>query len=83
MIDLKGSKADQRAPIQYLIATCLHRTGKTEDAAAIYREVANTLGDEPVAACAQRQLVVLRWHREAQESLAEIKLRRMALEKQP
>jgi tetratricopeptide (TPR) repeat protein len=83
MIDLKGTKADQRAPIQYLIASCLHHLGKTEEAGALYREVANTLGDDPVATCAQWQLAALRWHKQTQERLAEIRLHRAALEKQP
>jgi TolA-binding protein len=83
MIDLKGTKADQRAPIQYLIASCLHHLGKNEEAGTLYREVANTLGDDPVATCAQWQLAALRWHKQTQERLAEIRLHRAALEKQP
>lgn len=83
MIDLRGTKADQRAPIEYLMASCLHRMGKTKEANARYLQIANTKGDELVAACAQYQIAALRWHTEVQDQLTEIKQRRLALEKQP
>ena len=83
MMDLKGTRADQRAPVEYLMASCLHRLGKTKEATALYLQVANTKGDEQVAACAQYQIAALRWHKEVQDRLTEIKQRRLAIEKQP
>lgn len=81
LINLKGMRAEQRAPIQYLMASCLRKLGKLDDALALYREVANSKGDESVAACAQWQIANLRWQRETLDKLAEIKQRRLALEK--
>jgi hypothetical protein len=81
LINLKGMRAEERAPIQYLMASCLRKLGKLDDALALYREVANSKGDEPVAACAQWQIANLRWQRETLEKLVEIRSRRIALEK--
>jgi tetratricopeptide (TPR) repeat protein len=83
MTELKGTRADERAPIQYLIACCLRRQGKTNEAAALLREVANVKGDEQIAVCARWQLAALRWQQEMQERLDEIRARRLALEKGP
>jgi tetratricopeptide (TPR) repeat protein len=82
-IDLTGMKADDRAPIQYLTATCLRKLGKTEEAATLYREVANSRGDEQVASCAQWQLNMLRWRRDWEVRLQAARERRQSLEKMP
>jgi tetratricopeptide (TPR) repeat protein len=81
LINLKGMRAEQRAPIQYLMASCLRRLGKLDEALAFYREVANSKGDEQVAACAQWQIANLRWQRDTLDLLAAMKQRRLALEK--
>jgi tetratricopeptide (TPR) repeat protein len=83
MTELKGARAEERAPVQYLIACCLRRLGKTEEAANLYREIANVKGDEQVAACARWQLAALRWQQETTARLREIRDRRLALEKEP
>jgi hypothetical protein len=83
MIDLKGLKAEQRLPIQYMIATCLKHLGKISEASAVYREIANSRGDEQVAACAQWQLSALRWQQEMQTQLHDIRERRKTLENPP
>jgi hypothetical protein len=83
LLPLDGLKAEERVPIQYMIATCLRKSGKTDEAAALYREVANSRGDEQVAACAQWQLTVLRWQKDMTEQLGRIRQRRLELEKQP
>jgi tetratricopeptide (TPR) repeat protein len=80
-VDLKGKRAEERAPIVYLTAKCLHHLGKTDDAVALLREVANSKGDERLAGYAQWQLENLRWHREIQARLEEIRQRRLATEK--
>jgi hypothetical protein len=80
LIDLRGMKAEVRLPIQYLIATCLKRNGKTEAAAGIYREIANARGDENLAACAQWQLSTMRRQQEMLTQLDSIRQRRKALE---
>jgi len=74
-VDLKGKKPEERAPIVYLTADCLHRLGKTDEAVAMLREVANSRGDEHMAEYAQWQIENLRWHREVQNKLADIRRR--------
>jgi hypothetical protein len=81
LIDQRGMRAEERLPIQYMIATCLKRLGKTEEATTLYREIANSRGDESVAGCAQGQLSTLRWQQEMQAQLTSIRQRRAALEK--
>jgi tetratricopeptide (TPR) repeat protein len=83
MLPLDGMNADERAPVQYLIATCLRKLGKNEDAAVLYREVANVKGDENLASAAQWQLNTQRWQREMNDQLKNILDRRKALEKMP
>lgn len=80
MISLEGMKAAERAPVQYMIATCLRKVGKLDEAAVLFREVANTRGDEELAVCAQWQLQALRWHKDMAEQLREIRARRKAVE---
>ncbi len=81
LVDLKGRKAEARAPIQYLTALCLLHLGKGAEAVPILREVANLRGDEKVAAYAQWQLDMFRWDREVHEALQGLRQRRLALEK--
>jgi len=83
MVSLTGMKADERAPLQYLMATCLRKAGKLDEAAALYREVANVRGDEQIAACAQWQLVQLRWHGDFDAQLKDLQTRLKALEANP
>jgi TolA-binding protein len=83
MIPLTGLKIQERAPIRYMIATCLRRLNKTEEAATVYREVANMTGDEMVAHCAQWQLTSLRWHKELSDQLLDLHRRREALDRPP
>jgi TolA-binding protein len=83
LVNLTGMKADERAPLQYLMATCLKKMGKTEEAAALYRDVANVRGDEQVASCAQWQLVQLRWTADFEAQLKDLQERRKALETSP
>ncbi|HZZ78304.1 MAG TPA: hypothetical protein VFE62_07285 [Gemmataceae bacterium] len=80
-IDLLGKKQEERAPIIYLTAECLNRVGKTEDAIAMLREVANSKGDVQMAECAQWQIDNLRWQRDMQGRLRDIRQRLQALEK--
>jgi hypothetical protein len=83
LVNQSGMTVEERAPLQYLIACCLRRLGKTDEAAALYREVANFHGDEAVAACAQWQLSQLRWKADFGSRLRELRQRRQALGGQP
>jgi tetratricopeptide (TPR) repeat protein len=80
-IDLKGKKQEERAPIIYLTAECLQRLGKTDEAIAMLRDVANSKGDEHMAEYAQWQIENLRWQRATQNSLQAIRSRLEELEK--
>jgi tetratricopeptide (TPR) repeat protein len=81
MIDLKGQKAEVRAPVLYLMAQCLIHLGKNDDALPLLREVANSRGDDKLAGYAQWQLEMLRWQRDMQDRLQDIRQRREAVEK--
>lgn len=82
-VDLAGLKAEERVPVQYLIATCLRKKGRLDEALTLYREVANSRGDPVLAECAQWQIGTLRWQRELDGQLHALRQRRQALEKQP
>lgn len=80
-IDVKGKKAEERAPIQYLKACCLLHLGRSKEASELFTEVANYRGDEVLAGYAQWTLDALRWQREVDRRLQEIRDRRSAVEK--
>jgi tetratricopeptide (TPR) repeat protein len=80
-VDLKGRKPEERAPIIYLTAECLRHLGKPDEGIALLREVANSRGDEHLAAYAQWQIENVRWQRETQARLQEIRQRILAMEK--
>ena len=67
--------------MQYLMALCLLHLGKNDDALPLLREVANSRGDDKLAGYAQWELEMLRWHKDVQERLQDIRRRRGALEK--
>jgi tetratricopeptide (TPR) repeat protein len=80
-VDLKSMKPEERAPIVYLTAACLHQMGKTDDAIALLRDVANSRGDEQMAGYAQWEIENLRWHRETRLRLNDIRQRLLGIEK--
>lgn len=81
--NLTGLKPGERRPIEYLIATCLKHLGKLDEAAVIYREVANSKGDEILADCAQWQLSALRWQADLARQIQELRQHLQTLESQP
>ncbi len=81
LINLKGQKAEVRAPVQYLMAMCFLHLGKYDEALPLLREVANSRGDNKLAEYAQWQLEMIRWQRDVQNRLQDIRQRREALEK--
>jgi hypothetical protein len=82
-LPLEGLKAEERAPVQYMIATCLRKSGQVDESTTLYREVANSRGDEHLAACAQWQLQLMRWHKDSTDQLKRLRERRDVLEKEP
>jgi len=80
-VDLQGKKSLERMPIVYLTASCLLRLDKVDEAVPMLRDVANSRGDENMATYAQWQLDLLRWKRDINDRLQDIRIRRAALEK--
>jgi hypothetical protein len=82
-VSLSGLKPEERRPVEYLIATCHKHLGRLDEAAAIYREVAGSKGDEVLADCAQWQLTAIRWQRDLDQQLRQPQQRLQDLENQP
>jgi tetratricopeptide (TPR) repeat protein len=82
-IDLKGKRPEERVPIVYMTAKCLFHLGKADDAITMLRTAANAPGDERIAGYAQWQIEVLRWYRDAESRLGDVRQRRLATEKRP
>jgi hypothetical protein len=66
MIDTSVLSREDRAYVKYMTATCLRRTGRTSEAATLYREVAENREDDFLAECAIWQLSLLRSTQEFQ-----------------
>lgn len=71
-------RPEDRMPVKYMIATCLRQLGKTSEAETLYREIANSKGDEFVAECARWQVASLSWKREMESGLAQLRQRTKA-----
>ena len=69
-----------RVGLQYMIATCLRKLARTDEAAAAYREVVNSRDDPFLADCAQWQLSALRWRRDLETRLQEIRRKNEAMD---
>ncbi|MBI1833101.1 MAG: CDC27 family protein [Planctomycetes bacterium] len=80
-IDLKEKKAEDRVPIQILMASCLLRLGKHDEAIDLLREAANSRADERTAGYARWQLETQLWNKDVTSKLNEVRQRRLALEK--
>jgi hypothetical protein len=83
LLDLHSLGRSSRVGAQYMMACCLRKLGKTDDAASLYREVANSKDDEILADCAQWQLGALRWRHDLESQLRQVQQRRQALEVKP
>jgi hypothetical protein len=83
-VPTRDASPEERAPTLYMIATCLRKLGKTDEAAKVYREVAAIKGDPFVAGCAQWQLKTLDWRKDVDAQLvAQLRQRRKGLETKP
>jgi hypothetical protein len=69
-----------RVGLQYMIATCLRKLARTDEAAAAYREVVNSRDDPFLTDCAQWQLSALRWRRDLETRLQEIRRKNEAMD---
>ena len=81
-----GLRPDERVSIQYMIATCLRKLGKIDEAMPLYREVSGFKGDNYVgfvAECAGWQVRNLSELHALRTQLAQLQQRRKALETVP
>lgn len=75
LIDPAALDREDRAFVRYMLACCLRRLGKTSDAEAMYREIANSPDDEFLANCAIWQLSLIRSEQELQLQLEQLRSR--------
>ena len=83
LLDVSGMDNEKRLAIQYMTACCLRKLGKLDEAATLYREVANAKEDAILAECAQWQLGAVTWRRDLESRLQQLRQRRQALEGKP
>lgn len=72
-------KVEERVGIQYMIACCLRKLGKLDEAAILYREVANSGGGDILVENAQWYLRAMKDRRELETQLDELRQRRQTL----
>jgi hypothetical protein len=75
-LDQDSLTREDRVMAQFMIACCLRKLGKLEEAASVYREVANAREDEVLTDCALWHLSAIRWRRDMETQLEEIRQRR-------
>jgi hypothetical protein len=79
VVELTKLRADDRAYVQYLLATALRSAGRTQDALPLYREVANSKADVMIAECARWQISMMQWRRDLETQLDTMRQRRRSL----
>jgi tetratricopeptide (TPR) repeat protein len=73
----------EKVTLQYMIACCYRKLGKYDQAYTYYLEVVNSKRDEVLAECAIWQLDAMKWRKDLESRLAQVKQRRQALEIKP
>jgi hypothetical protein len=71
--------AEDRLVTQYMMASCLRRLDRFEEAAGLYREVANARGPEALVKGAQWHLQAMKARQELTAELERLKARRLSL----
>lgn len=77
-IDQNGLTPDERVLVQYMSACCLRKLGRLDEAAVLYREVANAHEDEVLTDCALWHLSAINWRRDMEKELEDLRQRRLA-----
>jgi tetratricopeptide (TPR) repeat protein len=75
-LEQEEQKIENHVPLQYMIACCLRKLGKLEEAATLYREVANSGGNEILVENAQWYLRSMKERHELETQLEELRQRR-------
>lgn len=78
-LDKEEQKPEDRITIQYMMACCLRKLGRLNEASVLYREAANSPGNDFLMENAQWYLRTLKERRELEAQLDEVRQRRQAL----
>ncbi len=78
-LEEEEQRGDQRITLQYLIACCLRKLGKLDEATTLYREVANSRGSDFLVESSQWYLRAMKERRGLEGQLTELRQRRQAL----
>jgi hypothetical protein len=78
-IDPSEQRPEDRLVTQYMMACCLRKMGKLDEAAALYREVGNSGGHESLVTNAQWHLQTMKGHQELVAELARLRALREGL----
>jgi hypothetical protein len=69
---------EERLLVQYLCACCLRKLGKLDEAATLYRQVADAREDDLLTECSLWHLGTIGWRRDLERQLADIRAARQA-----
>lgn len=83
LLDTASFTREDRAFVQYMTACCLRKLGRTGEAAAQYREVAEAKDDEFLSDCAVWQLSLIRSAQELQAQLEQLRAQQRESESRP
>jgi hypothetical protein len=83
LVESASLAGEDRAFVQYMIASCLRRLGQMSEATAIYRDVADSREDAFLSECAVWQLSTIRWRKDLEMQLEELRQRRKRDENAP
>lgn len=78
-LDKEDQKPEDRIVIQYMMACCLRKLGKVDEASVLYREAANSPGNDFLMENAQWYLRIMKDRRELEAQLEELRQRRQAV----
>lgn len=78
-LEREEQKPEERAALQYMMACCLRKLGKGDEAAMLYREVANSAAGEVLVENAQWYLRVMKDRHQLETELEELRQRRQAV----
>jgi tetratricopeptide (TPR) repeat protein len=78
-LEKEDQKPEDRVAIQYMIACCLRKLARVDEASVLFREVANSPGNDFLMENAQWYLRTMKERRELEAQLDELRQRRQAI----
>jgi hypothetical protein len=78
-LEKEEQRTEERITIQYMLACCLRKLSKTDEASILYREVANSGGNDMLVENAQWYLRAMKERRDLETQFDELRQRRQAL----